>query len=162
MKKVFKKNIGILFIFSLFFTLIGCSSEDIKSKVDDQQTEQTETVKDNDSDTKTIDESTATEEVTSNDITDDTKETSIVNGELKVHFINVGQADAILIQQGTHNMMIDGGNNEDEGTLKNYLTNLGITSFEVVVGTHAHEDHIGSLDYIINSFNRMGGILPSS
>ena len=57
-------------------------------------------------------------------------------------------------------MMIDGGNNEDEGTLKNYLTNLGITSFEVVVGTHAHEDHIGSLDYIINSFNRMGGILP--
>lgn len=57
-----------------------------------------------------------------------------------------------LIQSGNENMRIDGGNNVDEETIKNYLGNLGITEFKYVVGTHAHEDHIGSLDYIMNSF----------
>jgi len=72
--------------------------------------------------------------------------------KLKVHFIDVGQADSILIQQGNENMLIDAGNNDDEETLKNYLNSLGISEFKYVVGTHAHEDHIGSLDYIMNSF----------
>lgn len=75
-----------------------------------------------------------------------------VSGELKVHFINVGQADAILIQQGNANMLIDAGNNDDEAFIKSYLDNLGIKEFQVVIGTHVHEDHIGSMDYIINSF----------
>ncbi|MDU1601571.1 MAG: ComEC/Rec2 family competence protein [Clostridium sp.] len=82
----------------------------------------------------------------------DDKSKKNVSGELKVHFIDVGQADSILIQQGNENMLIDAGNNEDEDTIKSYLNNLGITEFKYVVGTHAHEDHIGSLDYIMNSF----------
>ena len=77
--------------------------------------------------------------------------------ELKVHFIDVGQADSILVQCGNENMLIDAGNNDDEGTLKKYLDNLKITDFKYVVGTHPHEDHIGSLDYIINSF-KIGNI----
>lgn len=87
-----------------------------------------------------------------NNNNDDNKSKENVNGELKVHFIDVGQADSILIQQGNENMLIDAGNNEDEDTIKSYLNNLGITEFKYVVGTHAHEDHIGSLDYIMNSF----------
>ena len=75
-----------------------------------------------------------------------------LDGELKVHFIDVGQADSILIQQGNNNMLIDAGNNDDEDTLRNYINNLGIKEFTYVVGTHPHEDHIGSMDYIINSF----------
>lgn len=73
--------------------------------------------------------------------------------ELKVHFIDVGQADCILIQQGDENMIIDGGNNADENTIKAYLNNLGITKFKYIVGTHPHEDHIGSLDYIVKSYD---------
>lgn len=80
------------------------------------------------------------------------KDNASVNGELKVHFIDVGQADSILIQQGSENMLIDAGNNDDEKTLKNYLSNIGVSEFKYVVGTHAHEDHIGSLDYVMNSF----------
>ncbi|MDU1116781.1 MAG: hypothetical protein E7J99_11315 [Clostridium butyricum] len=49
-------------------------------------------------------------------------------------------------------MLIDGGNNDDEDTLKNYLGSLGITEFKYFVGIHVHKDHIGSLDYIMNSF----------
>jgi len=75
-----------------------------------------------------------------------------VSGELKVHYINVGQADSILIQQGNNSMLIDAGNNGDSETVKNYISNQGITKLDYVIGTHPHEDHIGGLDYVINSF----------
>lgn len=72
--------------------------------------------------------------------------------ELKVHFIDVGQADSILVQQGNSTMLIDGGNNGDGPLIKNYIANLGINKIDVMIGTHAHEDHIGGLDYVINAF----------
>ena len=75
-----------------------------------------------------------------------------VNNQLKVHFIDVGQADSILIQQGNNSMLIDAGNNGDSETVKNYLSNQGITKLDYVIGTHPHENHIGGLDYVINSF----------
>ena len=71
---------------------------------------------------------------------------------LKVSYIDVGQADSILIQQGTSSMLIDAGNNEDSNTVKDYIANQGITKLNYIVGTHPHEDHIGGLDYVINSF----------
>lgn len=82
-----------------------------------------------------------------NSVTDNTT----VTGELKVHFIDVGQADSIIIQQGNENMLIDAGNNDDENTLKNYLAALGVKELKYAITTHPHEDHIGSMDYIINS-----------
>lgn len=74
-------------------------------------------------------------------------------GKLKVHFIDVDQGDCILVQQGECNMLIDAGTNDAEKKVKEYLTNEKIDKLNYVIGTHAHEDHIGSLDYIINSFN---------
>ncbi|UYO61780.1 MBL fold metallo-hydrolase [Acetobacterium wieringae] len=73
-------------------------------------------------------------------------------GKLKVSFIDVGQADAILVQQGDASMLIDAGNNDDATLVKNYITNQGISVLDYVIGTHPHEDHIGGLDYVINSF----------
>lgn len=75
-----------------------------------------------------------------------------VSGQLKIHYINVGQADSVLIQQGSQSMLIDAGNNADSDTVKNYISQQGITQLDYVVGTHPHEDHIGGLDYVINSF----------
>lgn len=85
-------------------------------------------------------------------VSDNTTESTNINGQLKVHFIDVGQADCILLQQGNENMLIDAGNNDDEQTIKNYLQSVGVNQFQYVIGTHPHEDHIGSMDYIINSF----------
>lgn len=73
------------------------------------------------------------------------------SGELKVHFIDVGQADSILVQQGSSAMLVDAGNNADNQTVKSYLDKQGITELKYFIGTHKDEDHIGSADYIINS-----------
>ena len=50
-------------------------------------------------------------------------------------------------------MIIDAGNNEDSDLIKSYLLNQGIQQLDVVVGTHPHEDHIGSLDTVIKNFD---------
>ena len=68
---------------------------------------------------------------------------------LKVSFIDVGQADSILINANNKYMLIDAGNNEDGAKLVTYFKNLGITKFDYVIGTHTHEDHIGNMDTII-------------
>ncbi len=75
------------------------------------------------------------------------------NSNLKIYFIDVGQADCILINNNQEYALIDAGNNEDGKKIVNYLNELGVHSFKYVVGTHAHEDHIGGMDDIIKNFN---------
>ncbi len=78
---------------------------------------------------------------------------TLVSGNLTVSFLDVGQADAILIQNGDKNMLIDAGNNNDGELLVQYFKELMITHFDIVVGTHPHEDHIGGLDDVIDEFD---------
>lgn len=73
---------------------------------------------------------------------------------LTVHYIDVGQADSILIQTPSgRNMLIDAGNNADSQIILTYLRDKKVNTIDVLVGTHPHEDHIGSMDDIIRSFN---------
>ena len=65
--------------------------------------------------------------------------------ELTVHFIDVGQADAAVLQCGDDTMMIDGGNVADSSLIVAYLKKLNIDNIDYMVCTHAHEDHVGGL-----------------
>ncbi len=82
------------------------------------------------------------------------------DSKLKIYFIDVGQADSILIANNNKYMLIDAGNNEDGPKLVSYFKNMGIEKFEYVIGTHAHEDHIGGLDDIINNFEISNFYMP--
>ena len=84
------------------------------------------------------------------------RQTEVINetsNNLKVTYLDVGQADSILIEENNEYMLIDAGNNEDGPYLVNYFKSLGIEKFEYVIGTHAHEDHIGGMDDIIKNFS---------
>ncbi|MDT8719391.1 MBL fold metallo-hydrolase [Clostridium sp. 19966] len=77
----------------------------------------------------------------------------VSSGEkLKVHYIDVGQGDSILIQQGTANMLIDTGTNESTDRLLKYLQDEKIDKLDYLILTHPHEDHIGGADAIINKY----------
>ncbi len=82
--------------------------------------------------------------------------------DLMVFFLDVGQADSILIKSQNEYMLIDAGNNADGSKLVNYFKTLGIKEFKYVIGTHAHEDHIGGMDDIINSFKINNFYMPDA
>lgn len=65
---------------------------------------------------------------------------------LTVHFLDVGQADAAILQCGDVSVMIDGGNGTDSSLVYSYLTQtLGLSHIDVMIATHPHEDHVGGL-----------------
>ena len=76
-----------------------------------------------------------------------------VEEKLEVTFIDVGQADSILLENEGCYMLVDAGNNEDGEKLVDYFKNQNIKDFDYAIGTHPHEDHIGGLDNIIKNFN---------
>jgi competence protein ComEC len=80
---------------------------------------------------------------------------------MEVHFIDVGQADSILVESAGKYMMIDAGNNEDGDLIENYLKNEGIKELEYVIATHPHEDHVGGMDDIIKNFQVDNVIMPN-
>ena len=84
--------------------------------------------------------------------TNQTAESSF-SASFQVYFIDVGQADCILIQNNGEYALIDAGNNGDGPKLVSYFQQLGIQSFRYVFGTHAHEDHIGGMDDVIDHFS---------
>ena len=84
------------------------------------------------------------------------------DNKLRVYFIDVGQADSIVLSINNHNMLIDSGNYNDRFKLTKYIKSLGINKFDYIIGTHAHEDHIGSMSYILNNFDFDHYIMPST
>lgn len=83
-----------------------------------------------------------------------------VEGQLTVQFLDVGQADCILIRQGAHAMLVDAGNNADADFVCDTLAAQGVTALDWVVGTHPHEDHIGGLDAVIAQFDVQHVLMP--
>ena len=69
---------------------------------------------------------------------------------LTVHFIDVGQGDSELLQFNGKNVLIDAGEQDMGPRVESYLRSHGVSSLDLLVATHPHEDHIGGLITILN------------
>lgn len=82
------------------------------------------------------------------------------DGELSVHFIDVGNADSTLIICDGEAALVDAGENENRETVVSYLKGQGVTGLKFAVGTHPHSDHIGGLDTVLYDIPTETTLLP--
>ncbi|WP_252313206.1 MBL fold metallo-hydrolase [Sinobaca sp. H24] len=76
--------------------------------------------------------------------------------DIKVHFIDAGQADATLFEYSEgdedYAVLFDAGDwNQDD--VVHYLNTEGIENIDVMMLSHPHADHIGQADRIIEDFS---------
>ncbi len=74
------------------------------------------------------------------------------SSEVEVHFIDVGQAECILIKAPEKVVLIDAGDIGYGKTIERYLRMEGVLSIDLFVATHPHSDHIGSASEILKKF----------
>lgn len=75
------------------------------------------------------------------------------DGELTVHFIDVGQGDAILIDNKDFEVLIDVGNNKDGKAIVTYIKEFIDGNLDLMIATHPDADHIGGLDDVIKAYD---------
>ncbi|WP_241773286.1 MBL fold metallo-hydrolase [Bacillus sp. LL01] len=69
---------------------------------------------------------------------------------LLVHFIDVGQGDAILLQTpNSSNVLVDTGPKNSSSQLLAYLKKINVTSIDLLVITHPDFDHIGGIPSLL-------------
>ncbi|MDX2059603.1 MAG: MBL fold metallo-hydrolase [Gemmatimonadales bacterium] len=68
---------------------------------------------------------------------------------LEIHFLDVGQAEAILIKVGARAVLVDAGRADD---IIQVLREYQIDSLEAAIASHNHDDHIGGMNAVIADF----------
>jgi len=157
-----KKVAALLLVIFVAISFIGCSQGDLY-QTDDLRNSSDGSIPQNSANSKDSVTSNSSENAnnsenssSSDNLESNGSDNSPVNSKnnLKVHFIDVGQADSILVQMPDNkSMLIDAGNNDDGELVVSYIKSLGINRIDILVGTHPHEDHIGGMDTVIKSLD---------
>lgn len=140
-------KVALLFLTLLLFT--GCTSGNSAPLVPTPSKE--ETTDDNNEQT-TIEEDETAQEAPAEEVPEEKQQTPL--DQMIVHFIDVGQADATLLQfadeDGAYTMLIDTGN-WNATDVVDYLQAENIADIDIIAISHPHADHIGQLDKIIET-----------
>lgn len=78
-----------------------------------------------------------------------TKVGNLTANTLRVSFLDVGQGDSVLVQEGESVLLIDAGDNEHGGWVVSYLKAHGIDKLDYLLLTHPDADHIGGADDVL-------------
>ena len=80
---------------------------------------------------------------------------------MDVHFIDVGQADSILIHTPKNKyILIDAGDEKSSIELVKYLKEREISTLDALIATHPHHDHIGGMSRIMENFQVKAFYMP--
>jgi len=70
-----------------------------------------------------------------------------------VHFIDIGQGDAVYIKiPSGEDVLIDAGNKGKGKDVVAYLKQLKVDDIEVMIASHPDADHIGGLDEVLKAY----------
>ncbi len=83
----------------------------------------------------------------------DTPGAGSAEGNVRVHFIDVGQGDSMLIEGSGESVLIDAGENDQGDEVLAYLAQAGIDKIDIAIGSHPHSDHIGGMDTVIEGID---------
>lgn len=93
----------------------------------------------------------------------DSPQAEIPDGEIAVHFIDVGQGDAELIMTSDgKTVLIDSGTPESRTVLTGYLKEQGVKKIDYFVLTHPHADHIGGAAAVLDAFDVVNVIMTDA
>ena len=84
----------------------------------------------------------------------------IPEGTAQVHFVDIGQGDAILIMADSKTMLIDTGEKDSDNVLINYLKAHNVTKLDYFVITHFDSDHFGEAVEVLNNFEVVNVLIP--
>ena len=73
-------------------------------------------------------------------------------GDMAVHFIDVGQGLAILVQSGGENLLYDGGSRSHADEVVQYLKSQQVETINYMISSHYDEDHLGGLVKCLDTF----------
>lgn len=71
----------------------------------------------------------------------------------RVHYIDVGNGDCALLECDGQFALIDAGYPESGPAVVDYLAQTGVDKLALMVGTHAHGDHIGGLPDVLKAYS---------
>lgn len=71
---------------------------------------------------------------------------------IRIHVVDVGQGDCMIVETSDGHVMIDTGSNTSESALRGYLKSHGLDRFSYLILSHPHDDHIGNADMILREF----------
>lgn len=74
-------------------------------------------------------------------------------GEMKVHFLDVGQGLSILVQSEGKTMIYDGGDKKTSSFVVAYLKDQGVTKIDYLISSHYDADHMAGLIGCLNAFD---------
>ena len=98
---------------------------------------------------ETTPEETATPTPTETPTPEPTKEV----GEMKVHFLDVGQGLSILVQSDGQTMIYDGGDKSTSSFVVSYLQKQNVTTIDYLISSHYDSDHMAGLIGCLNAFD---------
>lgn len=98
---------------------------------------------------ETTPEETATPTSTETPTPEPTKEA----GEMKVHFLDVGQGLSILVQSDGQTMIYDGGDKSTSSFVVSYLQKQNVTTIDYLISSHYDSDHMAGLIGCLNAFD---------
>lgn len=87
---------------------------------------------------------------------------NVPKGEFALHFIDVGQGDAMLLTCDGHAALIDAGTAESADSLVQYLQEQKIPKPDYIIATHPHADHIGGMAKVIDAVGCETFMMPDA